>query len=333
MSFRRTISDNNSLTKVFPSGCQIVLNFAIEEIDSIAIYSIRVTGGVRGEQKNLFDYFYAQKRKEREEKHENREFFVKIPIELKEICTNPQIVSNDQDYCWYPRYPQFWRFINEIELLNFDGFYLWLPVCKPKNTNFQACNSNAKVQFRHTNSDKWKVKKVFFGVRKNNFFNEKAISYASSELLKAVKFWNQISPVQFEFTSERSIMHFCLDFDETEGNLKRYAYSFFPDQHVRGKISHLCLCPESFKPENVENLYKILLHELGHILGLCHTLSNQNNKPSKLESPNRIIDTIMDSDRWFEFDDHKVTNEDLSSARNALERIYEYLLTPDEFNQ
>ena len=211
-----------------------------------------------------------------------------------------------------------WTFLSEIQEIDFyEKFFKWLAVCKQETPKFLCSKSS---EFRVTNNALWDVETViYYGVKKNNFLNAAALDFAASELFKAANFWNQISPIKFEFTDDESKMIFCLDYRQENHN--RYAQSFFPHQH-KDQLSHLYLYAEAFKPEIVEIVFKILLHELGHILGLCHTILEQNSKPSIFKFNNIVLDTIMNSNKFFQFNDGMCTEENLASARSALVDMY-----------
>ena len=299
MPFKRELTlGEQSFTKYYKDASITVTYTKILN----GIIDVTISEGPLENQKDAFLYFYNK------QKEANIPFYVKIPIKNKRIC-NYMVESNNvnSDYCWYPKVPSTWRFLHEINSQNLKDFFFWVAVCKVgKEPPKSRCVTN--TQYLET-KDKWNAQTVIYYGVKNNFLVEQSVDLAASELLRAANFCNQISPVKFEFTDDESKMIFCLDFLQDKNN----GYAHF--QYYRNKLSHLYLYAEVFKPEIVQFIFNILLHELGHILGLPDTISEQT--PSVI-----VLDTIMDSSKIFQFNDEICTKENLDAARSALVNMF-----------
>lgn len=74
-----------------------------------------------------------------------------------------------------------------------------------------------------------------------------------------------------------------------------YAKAFFPNEHPRT----ILVGPRSLWPQNVNFLWNILCHELGHVLGIRHTKWEHDREPGHgLYYPTRALDysSVMNAD-------------------------------------
>ena len=132
---------------------------------------------------------------------------------------------------------------------------------------------------------------IRYGVDESSFPNKRYLRKAVIALDAAAKKWNKINfGVQFEYTKDKFQINFYMKY-RTSVSSGDYAEAFFPTREISILYIHSALFTD-------DDLYieNILLHELGHILGLRHEFALDNGKKYEgdavqfyLKNPNSVM--------------------------------------------
>ena len=176
------------------------------------------------------------------------------------------------------------RNIFQNKFLNENDFK---EIISMENRENYRCISQPKIdQEMMKNAEKNSDKKIkiwqrgtiiYYGIDEESFPNKRILIKAVIGMERAIKKWNKINfGVKFEFTMEKFKINFYLKFRNSIVNSlsSDFAESFFPTS----EISILYLHSNLFSIDNVEFIDNILVHEIGHILGLKHKFSYEKFK-------------------------------------------------------
>ncbi|KAI0014715.1 hypothetical protein F4780DRAFT_767184 [Xylariomycetidae sp. FL0641] len=133
-------------------------------------------------------------------------------------------------------------------------------------------------------------------VKRSSFPSIADAEYAAACLREAVRLWRRAAPniPTFNQTEDREIATFQLTYGSTD-DLGLLAEAFFPNQSRR----ELEVFKEAFSSMNKPFLTNILLHEVGHILGLRHEFAEiipsvQMGTPDRLS----VMNYHGQADQW-----------------------------------